>query len=40
VEDAAALYGVVIDPESFDVDEEATGRLRASLHSREAVISA
>ncbi len=27
-EDAAALYGVVIDPETFEVDEEATQRLR------------
>jgi N-methylhydantoinase B len=28
VEDAAALYGVVIDPATFAVDEEATARLR------------
>jgi N-methylhydantoinase B len=31
VEDAAALYGVVIDPESFEVDVAATGRLRAAM---------
>jgi N-methylhydantoinase B len=31
VEEAAALYGVVVDPESSVVDEEATRRLRASL---------
>jgi N-methylhydantoinase B len=37
VEDAAALYGVVIDPEMFLVDEEATKRLRASRGSREAL---
>ena len=30
VEDAAALYGVVIDPETFDVDEQATARLRST----------
>jgi N-methylhydantoinase B len=29
VEDASELYGVVIDPETFAVDEEATQRLRA-----------
>jgi N-methylhydantoinase B len=29
VEDAVALYGVVIDPETFEVDEEATRKLRA-----------
>ncbi len=29
-EQAAALYGVVIDPESFDVDEQATARLRST----------
>jgi N-methylhydantoinase B len=29
VEDAAALYGVVIDPATFAVDEEATRRLRS-----------
>ena len=34
VEEAAALYGVVIDPGSFIVDEDATSRLRASLKSR------
>jgi N-methylhydantoinase B len=32
-EDAAALYGVVIDPETFVVDEEATKRLRSDLTS-------
>ena len=32
VEDAAALYGVVIDPETFAVDEEATGGLRGRQH--------
>ena len=36
VEEAAALYGVVVDPGSFDVDEVATGRRRASLQLREA----
>jgi N-methylhydantoinase B len=36
VEQAAALYGVVVDPGSFDVDEVATGRRRASLQLREA----
>ena len=36
VEEAAALYGVVVDPGSFDVDEVATGRWRASLQLREA----
>jgi N-methylhydantoinase B len=30
VEDAAALYGVVIDPETFAVDQEATARLRGT----------
>jgi N-methylhydantoinase B len=34
VEEAAALYGVVVDPESFIVDEDATGRQRANLKSR------
>jgi N-methylhydantoinase B len=37
VEDAAALYGVAIDPETFEVDEEATKRLRVSRGSREAL---
>jgi N-methylhydantoinase B len=37
VEEAAALYGVVVDPESFAVDEAATGRLRASLQLHESV---
>ena len=37
VQDAAALYGVVIDPETFVADEEETGRLRARLSSREAL---
>jgi hypothetical protein len=31
VEDAAALYGVVIDPESLEVDEAATDQLRAAM---------
>jgi N-methylhydantoinase B len=31
VEDAAALYGAVIDPETFEVDEEGTARSRARL---------
>ncbi len=34
VEEAGELYGVVVDPESFIVDVDATGRLRASLKSR------
>jgi N-methylhydantoinase B len=33
VEDAAALYGVVIDPETFEVDEEGTKRLRDSART-------
>jgi N-methylhydantoinase B len=37
VEDAAALYGVVIDPGTWEVDERATGRLRARCGSREAL---
>jgi N-methylhydantoinase B len=36
VEDAAALYGAVIDPESFAVDEGATECLRARRGSHEA----
>jgi N-methylhydantoinase B len=37
VEDAAALYGVVIDPGTCEVDDEATERLRAGCGSREAL---
>jgi N-methylhydantoinase B len=33
VRDAAELYGVVIDPETFEVDEEASARLRESFRS-------
>ena len=33
VEAAAELYGVVLDPESFEVDVAATERLRATMHS-------
>ncbi|MGZ5841401.1 MAG: hydantoinase B/oxoprolinase family protein [Xanthobacteraceae bacterium] len=36
VEDARSLYGVVIDPETFEIDSEATTRLRSSASPGKA----
>ncbi|MGZ5866654.1 MAG: hydantoinase B/oxoprolinase family protein [Xanthobacteraceae bacterium] len=36
VEDARSLYGVVIDPETFEIDAEATTRLRSSASPGKA----
>ena len=40
VEDAATLYGVVVDPVTFAVDEEATTRRRAALAASPGTIAA
>jgi len=38
VESAAALYGVVLDPETFEVDMAATGKLRAERLAAERAV--
>jgi N-methylhydantoinase B len=38
VESAAALYGVVLDPETFEVDMAATGKLRAQRLAAEGAV--